>query len=96
MDDLIERKALVDDIYNIKQTWSMDQDDYIDEMMSCIYNAPTAEAKKIVRARWKKGGLWNNHREFFCSNPKCGQSVFGADDFNFCPYCGAEMEGVSE
>lgn len=98
MNDLIERKALIDNIYNIKQTWSMDKDDYIDEMMNCIYNAPKAEAKKVVHARWIFMDSYDAHKNpiYLCTNCQKTVADYYINKHKFCLHCGAEMDGVSK
>lgn len=76
---------------------------------SVIENAPTIEAKPVVRAHWisasweedEEEGIENTYSdEFICSN--CKEHLYFPDaiekediGFSFCPYCGAQMdEGV--
>lgn len=95
MSELIDRKALVKDIYNIKQTWSMDKDDYIDEMMSCINNAQAVEER--THGRWKYIRTVKNTAYYECQNCKHYDGVKNTvKPHKFCKWCGAIMDEVSE
>ena len=66
----------------------------------CIHNAvcKTAEScdgcvsgckhfKEEKRGRWKGAGLG----DYLCS--ECWEQISGGDRFNYCPNCGAKMDG---
>ena len=56
-----------------------------------IKNAPTVEAVPVVHGEWEIGGVQGNMiGNFKCSVCK-GVSL---KDSNFCPNCGARMNGV--
>ena len=60
-----------------------------------LHNVPTVEAKPIVHAHWKGGIVTPLH----CSN--CGEKALGTcfeEEFmsNYCPFCGAQMDEVTE
>lgn len=62
----------------------------VDEITHCIAeitNAPTIDAAEVVHGRWIR-----RHNE-----TKCSQCKFiyysNRDDFNYCPNCGAKMDG---
>ena len=57
-----------------------------------ITEAPTVDAAPVVHGRWIRRG-----NEMKCSNPKC-QFIYYSnnDDFNYCPNCGAKMDGRSD
>lgn len=68
--------------------------DYIDGLYrgmeiaeSYIKNAPTVDAAEVVHGRWIR-----RHNETKCS--RCKFIYYSNhDDFNYCPNCGAKMDG---
>lgn len=58
---------------------------------------PTIEAEPVRHGEWTPINLYCNHaREFKCS--ACGESVYYDHDtrfceYDFCPNCGAKMDG---
>ena len=59
---------------------------------SMAINAPTIEARPVVRGRWEDrytpNGKYVSWDGFYCS--VCGKQ---ATKSNFCPNCGADMRG---
>lgn len=71
----------------------------VDEITHCIAevrNAPTIEAEPVRHGRWIDGAenfTCGNHNAE-CSVCHCNISWSGCDeDFNYCPRCGAKMDG---
>ena len=76
-------------------------------LSSEIKDAPTANVQEIKHGKWMKAFSsifkWeskdNSEKGFYtatCSNCNISQSVMtyqGKIKFNFCPYCGAKMDG---
>lgn len=55
-----------------------------------IADAPTVEAKPVVRGKWIEGHLWDSEdslKGYRCSN--CND--FHESRFPFCPHCGSYM-----
>lgn len=57
-----------------------------------ISNAPTVDAVEVVHGRWE----WKTEDIYRCSN--CGEDshvkeVMGQPDWDYCPNCGAKMDG---
>ena len=61
-----------------------------------IDDAPTVDAVEVVHARW----IWSEENEcWVCSN--CELSALNnyrgnSTDSNYCPHCGAKMDGGNE
>lgn len=64
-----------------------------------INNAPTIEAEPVRHGRWIYGAenfTCGNHNAE-CSVCHCNISWSGCDeDFNYCPKCGAKMDGAAD
>ena len=54
-----------------------------------VKDAPTVDAVEVVHARWVKNG-WN---DYSCSACNCQLIGHGASGWNYCPNCGAKMDG---
>ena len=63
-----------------------------DMIYDCIDNAPTVDAKPVVHGRWCKDGDW-----LICLNCESEINVknsLGVENRkNYCPNCGAKMDG---
>lgn len=57
-----------------------------------VLDAPTVEAEPVVHGRWLDGGktFFGEQKNYICSN--C-HSHTGIVKFNYCPNCGAKMDG---
>ena len=64
-----------------------------DILLNFLDNAPTIEAKPVVRAHWEPKSYY-----YICSN--CGEDAFwDLDDdlsYLYCPFCGAQMDGKED
>ena len=63
----------------------------LDELIKRIWSIPTVDAVEVVHAHW----CWEGK---FKACSKCGSYVewdetLGANFWNFCPFCGAKMDG---
>ena len=70
-------------------------------MPQIIQQAPTVDAVEVVHGRWIEGGKTRvddvNGRILHCS--KCGDYCYNFDPIpphNYCPNCGAKMDGGNE
>ncbi|MBR2048295.1 MAG: hypothetical protein IJ960_06820 [Oscillospiraceae bacterium] len=63
----------------------------VDELGNCIaevLNAPTVDAAPVVHGRWIDAREYCG--DYMCSN--C-DALYGTNKFNYCPNCGARMDG---
>lgn len=71
---------------------------YCDSILDFVESIPAANVRPVVRGEWLKGrGEWSNY-EYTCS--VCGCDLYRHKTYhgevklmNFCPHCGADMEG---
>lgn len=66
------------------------------DLINYIQSIPAADVRPVVRGKWSTvydDFMKSNYDTCSC----CGKEYFGANGFNFCPNCGADMreEGVS-
>ena len=61
-------------------------------IIGIIDRQPTVEAEPVVHGRWLDGGktFFGEQKNYICSN--C-HSHTGIVKFNYCPNCGAMMDG---
>ena len=85
---LIDADALLGKFYQERPTIT-DVDDYY----YLVEDAPTIDAEPVKHGRWKQCFEdWRHQMEGDeCS--VCGFKIFGRSDFNYCPNCGAKMDG---
>lgn len=107
MSDYIDRNELIKHIKDLLTWWGDGSGVYAFypvEVMLSIESAPAADVQEIKHGEWTKddsGGC-------YCS--ACGwyadydydyvtyvtNNGLGNDDFNYCPHCGAKMDGGEE
>ena len=78
---------------------------YANEFCECEYaimplkgaleNLPAADVRPAVRGKWSTvyDDFMKSHYDT-CSC--CGKEYFGANGFNFCPNCGADMREAND
>ena len=99
MSDLISRSAL---LKSFKQRCQgnckkCDHSTFLasDEHCGLIDEAPTVEARPVVRGEWKKESMPYGDR-WYCSECK-NDALFDVFNYqeksDFCPHCGADMRG---
>ena len=52
-----------------------------------LIQAPTEDVVEVREGRWKGAGMG----DYYCS--LCCNTYSGGDEFNYCPNCGAKMDG---
>ena len=69
---------------------------FLDMISAMLDNCPTVDAVEVVHGRW----IWSEENEcWVCSN--CELSALNnyrgnSTDSNYCPHCGAKMDGGNE
>ena len=56
-----------------------------------LREAPTVDAVQVVHGRWETNS--DRPDTLICSICKCGFDMWKHDPHNFCPNCGAKMDG---
>ena len=64
----------------------------VEDLMNRINNAPTIEARPVVRGEWLLRHEGHGHY-WECSACHTNPCIYVTKDTNFCPNCGAEMRG---
>ena len=89
MNDLISRKALIEDVFNSFPQGGGTRIDFVKH----IQFAPTIEAEPVKHGRWIRPTKIG-HRTFdiphcsACDGVPCGVD----ENTNYCPNCGAKMD----
>ena len=84
MDDYISREAAISEILSdpinaLYPSWYAEK----------LKQIPAADVRPVVRARWKAHGDCG-----VTECPVCRWSIEECINYNFCPYCGADMRKV--
>lgn len=71
--------------------------DFIDDaikVLSSVMYSPTVDAVPVESGKWEYEPAADDHfvGEFICSVCQSGYREDDAEDFNYCPNCGAKME----
>lgn len=70
-----------------------------DEILGVIDNIPTVEAEPVRHGKWlKRKTNTNEPQETFICCSHCGYPVsyHWCGDYNYCPNCGAKMDGKDD
>ena len=85
MAEYIEREALKNDIANSTEPFNTGS------VFRAINRQPAADVALVVHARWIDAREYCG--DYMCSN--C-EALYGTNKFNYCPNCGAEMDGGAD
>ena len=87
MYEYIERRAANDAVTNAiwHGKWSM----Y--DVASAINSVPNADVAPVRHGRWRTHS--DRPDSLICSVCKCGFDMWKHDPHNYCPNCGAKMDG---
>lgn len=97
MTEYVEREKVLKRFEELKNKADLFRDKvYLDGVMAVIEALPAADVAPVVHSQWIEGS-----ENFTCGNynaecRKCHANIRwnGCDeDFNYCPNCGAKMDG---
>ena len=95
MDDLISRKALLEELDKwINPCVNYDKSEFLSGITTAISEvetAPTVDAAPVVRGEWIELHEENGHEVGTCSHCRHVRIVD-----NYCPNCGAKMDGGND
>ena len=67
--------------------------DHLFAIIDRINEQPTVDAVEVVHGRW----IDTDYKpDIYCKCSVCGRRVYAYDDYNYCPRCGAKMDGGNE
>lgn len=90
MAEYIERKKVYEMLDYIEAEKSVSA--AIDRAAHLIDRIPSADVQEVQRGQWEEELLISGEIKYTCSI--CGQIFQGESlDFNYCPNCGAKMDG---
>lgn len=96
MSDLINRKATINTVINMRKRCGNDINDFYDLLIESFKVLPSAEPKK---GRWEERSVcedeiqqWQSARCSVCEKYHTTPYLYYFDNFNYCPNCGAKME----
>ena len=86
------------DANKIRYSWTYDEDGTEHDgitLESIVDKVPTADVSEVDHGKWE----WYRELEYTCS--RCNSTtevdeVMGRPLYNFCPYCGAKMDGETK
>ena len=97
MTEYIEREAINEEIrkyyYKNPPNFSYGEgfDRGLDRAQRAILDAPAADVVPVRHGRW--GTNSDRPDSLICSVCKCGFDMWKHDPHNYCPNCGAKMDG---
>ena len=93
MTDCIDRNMLLKMISHKPSSPTTEREDrLIDGFISAVKNCPAAAVRPVVRGRWIKC-VGENGVTSACRCSLCGFEDNRFSVFNYCPNCGAKMDG---
>lgn len=84
--ELIDRQALMDALYEKEYSTLCP----LDEVSGVVDSIPTVDAAPVVHGRWE---MTDYAYTWKCS--ECGGTYYSSWA-NYCPHCGAKMDGGAE
>lgn len=63
----------------------------LDQVLHDIKESPAVDVAQVVHGKWIFNDDW---WEFRCTN--CGKPIGNIKKYNFCPNCGAKMDGEAD
>lgn len=72
------------------ESWADGWDKAIDAAIGELYKLPAADVQKVKHGFWEEGKV-RGQFALICSKCKCDAGVIY--DYDYCPNCGAKMDG---
>ena len=82
MADYIDKQAFLDHMRRTDRYFTVKRD---------IESFPTVDVAPVVHGRWETNS--DRPDSLICSVCKCGFDMWKHDPHNYCPNCGAKMDG---
>ena len=92
--EYIEREAALKQNYFSESKTPDENYRFNAEIKFCISSLPAADVAPVRHGRFRR--LTFSGDTIICSECKMAYNIFetnGAENFNFCPHCGARMDG---
>lgn len=102
MAEYIERKSLIDEFDRLGLgDHSFVERVFSDGVRTIIAGIPAADVAPVVHGRWDDSGRYtfpSGNTAVRCTNCGCAltESEYHLYDWNYCPICGAKMDGDVE
>lgn len=102
MAEYIERKLLIDEFDRLGLgDHSLVERVFSDGVRTIIAGIPAADVAPVVHGRWDDSGRYtfpSGNTAVRCTNCGCAltESEYHLYDLNYCPICGARMDGDSD
>ena len=93
MAEYIDREAAVDAVTDIYYDTS-EINLTAEKFEAAINGIPAADVTPVVHGRW--GTHSDRPDSLICSVCNCGFDMWKHDPHNYCPNCGAKMDGVDD
>ena len=103
MDEYIKREAAIKAMEKADYTLIANDADSCkaDYLREIIENVPAADVVPVVHGRWDDSGRYtfpSGNAAVRCTNCGCAltESEYHLNNWNYCPVCGAEMDGGAD
>ena len=67
-----------------------------ESVKTALEQAPTVDAVEVVHGRWEKAEYYGWIRCDKCKDVYIEEGCLGNGKWNYCPHCGAKMDGGNE
>ena len=93
MTKYVELKTAIDAVNNVYYD-TPDINLSADKLEAALLGIPSADVVPVVHGRWETNS--DRPDTLICSICKCGFDMWKHDPHNYCPNCGAKMDGGAE